>query len=87
MAKLTASTFIGTGSLWLFLDNNLILRNNDSVTVELETDNEYIVHWFAKGVPGSSYSITISSPREAEYQLTKTVVTFGKDQGAFRFKA
>ena len=87
MAKLIASTFIGSGNLWLYLDHNLIVRNNDSVTVELEKGIEYIVHWFAKGSPGSSYSITISSPREAEYQLTKTVVDFGKDQGAFRFKA
>ena len=87
MAKLIASTFIGSGNLWLYLDHNLIVRNNDSVTVELEKGIEYIVHWFAKGAPGSSYSITISSPREAEYQLTKTVVDFGKDQGAFRFKA
>ena len=87
MAKLIASTFMGSGNLWLYLDNNLIMQNSDSVTVELEKGIEYIVHWFAKGAPGSSYSITISSPREAEYQLTKTVVDFGKDQGAFRFRA
>ncbi len=87
MAKLVASTFIGNGSLWLYLDNHLIVQNSDSVTVELEKGIEYIVHWFAAADPGGSYSITISSPREAEYQLTKSVVAYGKDHGAFRFKA
>jgi hypothetical protein len=83
--NLVASTFIGSGSLWLYLDNKLIMQNSDSVTIELEEDTEYIVHWFVRGTPGNSYSITISSPREAQYQLTRTVVASGKDHGSFRF--
>lgn len=86
MTKLIASTFIGSGTLWLYLDNKLIMQNSDSVTVDLEEDREYIVHWFVKGIPGNSYSITISAPREAQFQLTRTVVESGKDQSAFRFK-
>ncbi len=85
MAKLIASTFIGSGSLWLYLDDKLIMKNSDSATVDLEEDSEYVVHWFVMGSPWSSYSITISSPREAEFQLTRMVVASGKDQGAFRF--
>lgn len=85
MANLVASTFIGSGSLWLYLDNRLIMQNSDSVTVELQEGTEYIVYWFAQGSPGSSYSITISSPREAQYQLTRILVASGKDHGAFRF--
>lgn len=86
MAKLIASTFIGEGSLWLYLDNQLIMQNSDSVTVELDEGQEYIVHWFVKGVPGSSYSITISSPRDAQYQLTRGVGINGKCFGGFSFK-
>jgi hypothetical protein len=85
MAKLIASTFIANGELWLYLDNKLIMQNSDSVTVELEEDTEYIVHWFVKGTPGSSYSITISSPREAQYQLTRVVTVSQKDLYVFRF--
>lgn len=77
MVKLIASTFIGDGSLWLYLDNQLIMQNSDSVTVELEEGQEYIVHWFVKGKPGSSYSITISSPRDAQYQLTRVLPSSG----------
>jgi hypothetical protein len=85
MAKLIASTFIASGELWLYLDNKLIMQNSDSVTVELEEGTEYIVHWFVRGAPGSSYSITISSPREAQYQLTKMIGKNKKDFGEHKF--
>ncbi len=85
MAKLIASTFVGEGSLWLYLDNELIMQNSDLVTVELEEGREYIVHWFVKGAPGSSYSITISSPRDAQYQLTRGMGSGGKDFGGYEF--
>ncbi len=85
MAKLVASTFVSNGSLWLYLDNNVIIQNSDTLTMELEYDSEYIVHWFVKGTPGSSYSITISSPREAQYQLTRVFGKSGKGHGTFRF--
>lgn len=79
---------MGDGSLSLYLDNHVVLQNNDSITAELDSDGiEYIVHWFVMGSPGSPYSITISSPREAQFQLTRTLGTSGKDQGAFRFSS
>ncbi len=86
MEKLVASTFIGDGSLWLFLDNKLIIENVDSLTMELAEEGTYVVHWFVAGIPGSSYSITISSPKEARYQLTREIAGSGKDFGAFQFK-
>lgn len=86
MTKLIISTFIGQGNLWLYLDNELIMQNSDSVTVELEEGQEYIVHWFVKGVPGSSYSITVSSPREAQYQLTRGIGKGEKGLGSIHFR-
>lgn len=86
MAKLVASTFIGSGSLWLYLDNELVMQNSDTLTLEIEDNAEYIVHWFVKGVPGSSYSITISSPREAQYQMTRGLGRSGKGFDSFHFK-
>jgi hypothetical protein len=86
MAKLVASTFIGSGSLWLYLDNELVMQNSDTLTLELEDNAEYIVHWFVKGAAGSSYSITISSPREAQYQLTRGLGRSGKGFDSFHFK-
>jgi hypothetical protein len=88
MVRFTASTFIGSGSLWLYLDNQVVMQNSDAVTAELEEGGiEYIVHWFVMGSPGTPYSITISSPREAQFQLTRMLGTSGKDQGAYRFKS
>ena len=85
MVKLVASTFISGGVLWLYLDNKLIIQNSDSVSVELEEGQEYIIHWFVQGAPGIPYSITISAPREAQFQLTRAMVKGKKDFGAFRF--
>lgn len=85
MAKLIASTFIASGELWLYLDNKLIMQNSDSITMELQEGQEYIVHWFVRGTPRSSYSITISSPKEAQYQLTRVVGKEGKAYDALEF--
>ena len=87
MAHLIVSTFISNGFLGLFLDDKMIVKNHDSITIELEENVEYIVHWFVAATPGSQYSITASSPREAQFQLTKYLGGSGKDQGSFRFRA
>jgi len=86
MTKLIASTFAGNVSLWLYLDHNLVMQNSDSLTMDLGDDEYYIVHWFVSGDPGSSYSITISSPRGAQFQLTKAIDRTGKDSGGFQFR-
>jgi hypothetical protein len=87
MAKLVASTFIGSGSLWLFLDDKLIMQNSDTLTIEIQDSEAYVIHWFVAGSQGSSYSITISSPREAQFQLTRVISKDGKNFGGFQFKA
>jgi hypothetical protein len=86
MTKLIASTFAGSASLWLYLDNHLVMQNSDTLTMELGGDDGYTVHWFVSGAPGSSYSITISSPKGAQFQLTKAIDRTGKDSGGFQFR-
>jgi hypothetical protein len=85
MTKMTASTFVGNGSLSLYLDNVLIASNSDSISVNLEENREYIVHWYVSGADGGSYSVSISSPRQAEFQLTRRMGASGKDIGSVRF--
>ncbi|MBN8576743.1 MAG: hypothetical protein KF775_09165 [Cyclobacteriaceae bacterium] len=85
MIQLVASTFIAQGTLLVYLDNNLIIQNSDTVTVELEAGQEYILHWFVKGEVGSTFSITVSAPREAQFQLTRAISNAKKDLGTFRF--
>lgn len=87
MMKMTASTFIGNGSLWLYLDERLILQDSDTLTMEIGQGEEYSVYWFLKGAPGSTFSITISSPRDAQFQLTKVIGGGGKECGGFLFEA
>ncbi|MBX2894840.1 MAG: hypothetical protein KF763_05340 [Cyclobacteriaceae bacterium] len=85
MTKLVASAFIANGALAVYLDNQLIMQNSDAVTVELETGQEYIIHWFVKGEVGQTFSITISAPKEAQFQLTRAIPKAKKDLGTFRF--
>lgn len=85
MAKLVASTFVENGTLSVYLDNRVIIQNNDSVTVTLRVEEEYIVHWFAEGTPGTSYSISISSPQNAQVQLTRLLGPGGKAIGHIQF--
>lgn len=83
--KLVVSAFTGASSLWLYLDDRLILKDSAQTTIELPSGSEFVMFWYVKGLPGSTYSISISSPREAEYQLTKTLLASGKDHGSFHF--
>ena len=85
MIKLVASTFIAQGTLQVYLDNNLIMENSDSISIELESGRAYILHWFVTGDVGNTFSITISSPSEAQFQLTRTISREKKDLGTFRF--
>ncbi|HCW08640.1 MAG TPA: hypothetical protein DGG95_14875 [Cytophagales bacterium] len=87
MAKMTASTHIIKGSLWLYLDNQQIMSNTDAVEVELEEGKDYIIHWFVKGGAGTQYSLTISSPKEAQFHLNKMLQASGKDVGSLQFGA
>jgi hypothetical protein len=87
MAKLVASAFAGTNMLWLYLDDKLIIENSsDVLTVELRDSEEFVIHWFVRGMAGSQYTITISSPKDAQFQLTRVIGRGGKDHGAFRFR-
>jgi hypothetical protein len=86
MVKIVVSTFISNGSLWLYLDHELIAKNSDSISVEVPEDKGYILHWFVSGNQGSSFSITISSPKDAQFQLTRALTHTGKDHGGFNFE-
>lgn len=86
MERLIASTFIGKGSLWLSIDDEVVIQNNDTTTIELAANETYFVHWFVKGNPGGSYSITITAPKEAQIQITRGIGKSGKDFGSLQFK-
>lgn len=85
MIKLVASTFALKGSIWLFLDEELISKGNVVKEVELESGKSYLLHWVIKGEAGSTYSISVSSPKEAQYLLTSVIGGSEKDQGGYSF--
>ena len=85
MAQLIASTFIEKGTIWLYLDDQLIAKGSESIDKELPDEEEFILHWFVEAPKGTTYSVSISSPKEAQYQLTKIIGKSGKDSGVFTF--
>jgi hypothetical protein len=87
VAKLTVSASVSEGFLWLYLDHVVIIENTERISLEVESGQEYVIHWFVKGKPGTSYSITISSPKEAQFQLTRGLRVSGKGFGGLKFKA
>jgi hypothetical protein len=87
MAKLVVSTYVGSGSLWMYLDDKLILQNSENLGVEINNREHFVIHWFVMGDPGSSYSITISTPNEAQLQLTRSIGETRKDHGGILFKS
>jgi hypothetical protein len=86
MATLRASIYAEQGNLTLLLNAKVILTATGTYEVELAKGAEYVIQWFADGQPGSSYSITLSSPPEAEFQLTRVLGETGKDFGGTRFR-
>ena len=85
MTKLEISAIVTDGSLWIYLDNALIVQNTEAASIDVEEGHEYVVHWFVRGKPGSTYTISISSPREAVMHITKAMAS-GKSFGGFEFK-
>tara|TARA_R110002020_G_scaffold61545_6_gene165530 strand:- start:7134 stop:7400 length:267 start_codon:yes stop_codon:yes gene_type:complete len=85
MSKLIASTFIDKGAIWLYLDDQLIANGSQSIDIELPDEEEFILHWLVKAPKGTTYSVSISSPKEAQYQLTKAIGNRKKEFGGYNF--
>ena len=87
MPEFVGSVFIAEGQLSLYIDSELIEPEQETMLYKRDLENEthYILHWFVKGAPGTPYYITISAPREAEFQLMRGISSMGKDFGAIRF--
>ena len=85
MSRLVASTFIDKGTIWLYLDDQLIANGSQSIDIELPDEEEFILHWLVKAPKGTTYSVSISSPKEAQYQLNKIIAKSEKDSGVFTF--
>lgn len=86
MIKLVVSTFVEKGSLELSLNGEVILNDTDRITRELEPDGSFILSWHVHGEVGSSYTISVSSPREAEFHWVRSIGKTGEDFNDFKFR-
>lgn len=79
-----ASTHVEHGTVCLRLDNKVI---NDGRTFceEPLSKGEHVVEWVVEGVAFGCFGITISSPVNAEFQLSRRLDASGRDSGGFKF--
>ena len=85
MATFYAETTVEFGKLLLKIDGINVIIDSGTTDFYLPDNENFILQWFVKGVPGSSYSIKIKSPENASINLTKIIKPTGKDYGGFSF--
>jgi len=85
MALLRISTHIESGCISVRLNDERVLENTGNVEHEVKMNQDYVLQWYVHGRSGSSYSIVISKPGQAEFQLTRLLSEGGKDYGGFKF--
>jgi hypothetical protein len=86
MTAFIASIFVEDGTLQLSLNGKVLLSGRGQCQEEIQPGTTYKVTWNVQGSPGSAYTLSISSPREAEMQLTKTIGKSGEDANEFEFE-
>lgn len=84
LVKFEASTFIEEGTLILKLNDVAIIQGSGKTTLEVEENQTYWVSWEVHGLPGTCYTISISSPRAAEFYLRK-VLQYDRESRIFFF--
>lgn len=86
MAQFQAQTSIQTGILLLKLNGSTIVIDSGSTNINIPDNEHFVVQWFVKAVPNSTYSVKISSPVGAAVNISdKTIPSSGVDFGGFTF--
>jgi hypothetical protein len=86
MPTFSTSTSIQNGLLQLKLNGRNFLVNSGRRSANIQAESHYVVQWFVRGVPGSDYSIEITSPHNAVISITRRLRDTGIDYGGFSFR-
>lgn len=84
--RLEISCFIENGELSLSLNGETIILGSGRLKKDIQTGKSYRIDWLVKGMQGTSYSISISSPQLAEFHLSKVIGLKGVDAGMHKFE-
>lgn len=79
MKKLVVSAFMEKGKVHLVLDGHALEAGFPN-EVELD-DHGHVLQWYVESPHGGQFTISISSPKSAEMQLTKRLGKGEKDWG------
>lgn len=79
MKRLVASAYAEKGKVQLMLDGNPL---DSSYRIEIDLDDSlHILQWFAESPLGGQFTLSISSPKSAEMQITKRLGKGEKEWG------
>lgn len=85
MASFKVTTSVAAGKLLLKLNGKNVAVDNAQADKTIADGQHFVVQWFVKGVPGSTYAIKITSPASAVIDLKKVIKDTGVDHGGFSF--
>lgn len=83
MKKLVVSAFVEKGQVQLLLDGRE-LSSPFPIQLDLKEDN-HVLQWFVHALGDTQFTLSISSPKSAEMQLTKRLGKGDKDWGGVGF--
>ena len=79
MKKLVLSTFLESGYIQLYLNGKQVIS---SFPLEMILDDKlHVLQWYVESPNGGQFTLSISSPKSAEMQLTKRLGKGEKDWG------
>lgn len=79
MKKLVVSVFMEKGHVQLSLDGHPL---ETAFTNEIELDDQvHVLQWYVESPVGGQFTLSVSSPKSAEMQLTKRMAKGEKDWG------
>jgi hypothetical protein len=54
-------------------------------TRDVVAGHEYVIQWFIRGTPGTTYKVQVTQPAEARFVASATLNDSQKDAGVFWF--
>lgn len=85
MAKIRIAAYIERGSVVVRVNDVEVVSGGGTYEGDVRPGS-HVLQWYVASLSGTSYSISVSSPGEAEFQLTRKLGRTGKDFGGFEFE-
>lgn len=77
--RFIASTFIEEGELRLKLNGQTVIEGSGKISVEIGRGDHEVI-WEVKGKIGTSFTVSISSPSQVTYHISRIITEVDKER-------